>query len=72
VIVDFINAMADIAATIAKHGNIWTLQTNRDMEKVYEPMHALQSGKFTNSVKFEKGLKYGISERHRVDVRFCA
>lgn len=60
--------MADIEAAIAKHGNVWTLQTNTDMEDLYEPLHAHRIASFNDSVKVEKSLKYGPSDRHRIDV----
>lgn len=61
--------MEEIAAAIAKHGNVWSLQTNQDMESLYEPLHALRAASFRDSVKVEKSLKYGPSKRHRIDVR---
>jgi hypothetical protein len=64
--------MENIAAAIAKHGNIWTLQTKDDLEALYESLHAENSGNFTDIVASTKLLKYGPSERHRIDVRSCA
>jgi hypothetical protein len=62
--------MENIAASITRHGNVWTLQKNKDMESLYESLHVLQIEKFKSSVKSEKGFKYGPSERHRVDVKY--
>ena len=61
--------MDRIVEAIAKHGNIWTLQTNNDMQELYEPLHAARSSSFEGSVTSVKGLRYGPSERHRLDVR---
>lgn len=60
--------MEAIKASIAKHGNVWSLQTNNDMNELYEPLHAAQASQFTKSVSMEKGIKYGTHERHRLDV----
>ncbi|KAF8855205.1 alpha/beta-hydrolase [Acephala macrosclerotiorum] len=64
--------MEEIAAAIARHGNVWSLQTNEDMEGLYEPLHALRAEGFKNSVRVEKSLKYGPSERHRIDLYYPA
>ncbi|KAM0816016.1 putative Alpha/beta hydrolase fold-3 domain-containing protein [Seiridium cardinale] len=60
--------MDKIKEAIAKHGNIWSLQTNSDMNELYEPLHAQQAGRFLRNVKVQKGLKYGDHERHRLDI----
>lgn len=60
--------MDGINEAIARHGNIWSLQTNTDMNELYEPMHAQQAHHFLQTVRVEKGLKYGEHERHRLDV----
>lgn len=60
--------MERIKVAIARHGNIWTLQTNSEMNALYEPLHAEQKQQFAQMVKVDKGLKYGLHERHRLDV----
>ncbi|KAK6064979.1 hypothetical protein SCUP515_11454 [Seiridium cupressi] len=60
--------MDKIREAIAKHGSIWSLQTNSDMNELYEPLHAQQAGRFLQNVKVQKGLKYGDHERHRLDI----
>jgi acetyl esterase len=60
--------MYKIRDAIAKHGNIWTLSTNTEMTELYEPLHAQQAEKFSETVKVLKALKYGDHERHRLDV----
>ncbi|KAJ9138461.1 hypothetical protein NKR23_g8528 [Pleurostoma richardsiae] len=60
--------MEAIKASIAKHGNVWSLQTNNDMTALYEPLHAARASLFADTVSVEKGLKYGPHERHRLDV----
>lgn len=60
--------MDKIKEAIARHGNVWTLQTNSDMNELYEPLHAQQAERFLPIVRVEKGLKYGAHERHRLDI----
>lgn len=60
--------MEEIRRAIARHGNVWSLQTNSDMMDLYEPLHAQQAHKFETTVQVEKGLKYGDDARHRIDV----
>ncbi|CZR58654.1 uncharacterized protein PAC_08546 [Phialocephala subalpina] len=62
--------MEEVAAAIARHGNVWSLKTNKDMESLYEPLHALRAEDFKKSVKVEKSLKYGPSDRHRIDLYY--
>lgn len=58
-----------IAEAIARHGNIWSPQTNEEMQKLHEVLHAEKITNYENTVKVQKALKYGSSERHRIDVR---
>jgi acetyl esterase/lipase len=60
--------MDEIQEAIARHGNVWTLQTNTDMSKLYEPRHAQAAANFADKVRTEKGIKYGTHDRHRLDV----
>lgn len=60
--------MDEIREAIARHGNVWTVQTNSDMTELYEPLHAQQAQRSRGQIKIEKGLKYGDHERHRIDV----
>lgn len=60
--------IADITAAITKDGNVWTLQTEDDMENFYESFHAEQASKYAVRVKSKKGLNYSPSERNRTDV----
>ena len=59
--------MEAIKEAIARHGNIWTLDTNMEMERLHEPLHAEKVASFENKVIVEK-LKYGSHVRHRIDV----
>jgi acetyl esterase/lipase len=61
--------MDRIGETIRKHGNVWTLQTNNDMQELFEPLHAARAESFQDLVVCEKRIKYGASDRHRLDVR---
>ncbi|KAH8646777.1 Alpha/Beta hydrolase protein [Xylariales sp. PMI_506] len=60
--------MDKVREAIARHGNVWTPQTNTDMNELYEPLHVQQAHKFVDTVKVEKGVKYGDHERHRLDI----
>lgn len=60
--------MEHITEAIARHGNIWTLKTNNEMQELYEPLHAAKASSFQDLIKCEKGIKYGPSDRHRIDV----
>ncbi|KAF7541790.1 hypothetical protein G7054_g219 [Neopestalotiopsis clavispora] len=60
--------MEKIQEAIARHGNVWTLKTNSEMNELYEPLHAGQAKNFTQTVKVQKGIKYGDHARHRVDI----
>ncbi|RDW82764.1 hypothetical protein BP6252_03876 [Coleophoma cylindrospora] len=60
--------MDQVAACIAKHGNVWSLVTNNEMESLFEPLHAARASSYKTKVKVEKGFKYGPSDRHRIDL----
>lgn len=64
--------MDKIQEAIARHGNVWTLQTNTEMNQLYEPLHAERAAQFAQTVKTEKAIKYGTHERHRLDVYYPA
>lgn len=61
--------MSDLQAAILRWGNSWSLQTNDEMQALYEPLHAARSNLFSKSVLVTKALKYGSHARHRIDVR---
>lgn len=60
--------MNRIAEALERHGNAWTLQTNNELQELYEPLHAARVSSFERLVEYEKGIKYGPSDRHRLDV----
>lgn len=60
--------MEKIQEAIARHGNVWTLKTNSEMNELYEPLHAGQAHDFLQTVKVQKGIKYGDHKRHRLDI----
>ncbi|KAH7028763.1 Alpha/Beta hydrolase protein [Microdochium trichocladiopsis] len=60
--------MDEIRKAIARHGNIWSPQTNTEMMELYEPLHAQRAPEFEATIEVEKGIKYGSDARHRVDV----
>lgn len=58
-----------IAETIIKHGNVWTLTANSDLQELYEPLQAARVSLLLGKVICEKGITYGPHKRHRLDVR---
>jgi acetyl esterase/lipase len=60
--------MDKIQEAIARHGNVWTLQTNTEMNQLYEPLHAQRAAELAKTVKTEKAIKYGTHERNRLDI----
>lgn len=60
--------MEKIQEAIARHGNVWTLKTNSEMNELFEPLHAERAHDFLQTVKVQKGIKYGDHERHRIDI----
>lgn len=58
----------EVSGLIKKHGNVWNLQVNNDMIRVYEPLHAVRAPGFHEKVNVQKDFKYGVDDRHRLDV----
>jgi len=61
------NKMDEIKVSIANHGHTWSLQTNKDMESLFETLHAAKLSAFRD-IAVEKGLRYGSVNRHWIDV----
>lgn len=57
-----------IAVAIIEHGNIWTLDVNKRMESLYEPLQFANSATLNDVVQIEKSIRYGTHPRHRMEV----
>ena len=60
--------MEAVRAAIARHGKTWSLPCNKEMEALYEPLHAAQLPAAAASIDVEKGIKYGAHAKHKIDV----
>jgi hypothetical protein len=59
---------SNIRAKVIEHGNTWTQAVNAFFQDLIEPLHAEKEASFKETVKIEKGIKYGTDDRHRLDV----
>lgn len=60
--------MDKLQEAIARHGNVWSLETNKEMNELYEALHAPLASQFAEKITVEKGVKYGPHDRNRLDI----
>jgi len=58
----------DLRKEVSRFGNVWNLTVNKHFQNLFEPLHAEQKPSYEDKVGVEKGVKYGIHDRNRLDV----